>query len=519
MRKIWILIICCIIICMNFSTVWGISIQQDIEYQNIIQELEKTPDLYAGYYMDNGILHIVPLNNEKSINSMTDLKENANIDIIIDDAKVYSLEELNTAFEILRENRDNLGITGYAIDTIHNGMRIIAKEWNDEKKANIQQLIDVKNIQYVTDVTNVTNNTKKQIVLKLDTQQIEVNNKKIEYTGEPFFDNGEGVIYCHIRSIPQILQQQDLVLLWDEKTKSAFLKYKQSDTNVIQFIQQKNQMIIDNDMILENEILQKNNQMYISVDLLSDIFYVDIQVISDYDNIDNVLADEDEHTYRKLGYLKNDFEAVAKYIQQNIDADFTKDKFSHENWQTTKTNVERFRTNYLLGEFETDFSYHITSMNGQVIEIRRKGNPLYHFDGEIPKEQSVDAVINAIQKQNSRKDGFLKQEVFKKYDSAKNNFYLNVYCYEKQKDFATRGVYYFIMEEMPYSFQQNNIDIIENYIRKNIDEQFDFKQYQSDIINTENNDTIISLKDDTLTKKEYHIIVENNKVIGIYVIL
>ena len=79
MRKIWILIICCIIICMNFSTVWGISIQQDIEYQNIIQELEKTPDLYAGYYMDNGILHIVPLNNEKSINGMADLKENANI--------------------------------------------------------------------------------------------------------------------------------------------------------------------------------------------------------------------------------------------------------------------------------------------------------------------------------------------------------------------------------------------------------------------------------------------------------
>ncbi len=70
----------------------------------------------------------------------------------------------------------------------------------------------------------------------MDTQQIEVNNKKIEYTGEPFFDNGEGMIYCHIRSIPQILQQQDLVLLWDEKTKSAFLKYKQSDTNVIQFI-------------------------------------------------------------------------------------------------------------------------------------------------------------------------------------------------------------------------------------------------------------------------------------------
>ena len=88
---------------------------------------------------------------------------------------------------------------------------------------------------------------------------------------------------------------------------------------------------------------------------------------------------------------------------------------------------------------------------------------------------------------------------------------MNVYFYEKQKDFATRGVYYFIMEEMPYSFQQSNIDIIENYIRKNIDEQFDFKQYQSDIINTENNDT--------LTKKEYHIIVENNKVIGIYVIL
>ena len=53
----------------------------------------------------------------------------------------------------------------------------------------------------------------------------------------------------------------------------------------------------------------------------------------------------------------------------------------------------------------------MTSVNGQVIEIRRTGTPLYHFEGEIPSKEKVDAFVDALQKNN--KYYFARQEVYK----------------------------------------------------------------------------------------------------------
>ena len=58
----------------------------------------------------------------------------------------------------------------------------------------------------------------KQIQLKVDRQEVEINHQKIAYQGTPFFDNGKGVIYCHVRSIPEMIQQ-DLELIWESKIK------------------------------------------------------------------------------------------------------------------------------------------------------------------------------------------------------------------------------------------------------------------------------------------------------------
>lgn len=134
MKKIVAMILCFSIININIITAFALSKQNDIEYQKIIQELETIPELYSGVYIENNILHIVPLNTEKSIKAITDIKQNATVDIVIEEAKIYSLEELNTAFETLRENRENLDITAYSIDTINNGLKVMAKQWTDEKK-------------------------------------------------------------------------------------------------------------------------------------------------------------------------------------------------------------------------------------------------------------------------------------------------------------------------------------------------------------------------------------------------
>ena len=68
------------------------------------------------------------------------------------------MQELNQAFETLRANRNSLGVTGYSIDILNNGIKVMAKEWNDEKKRNIQELINIENIDYVLDKGSINNN-------------------------------------------------------------------------------------------------------------------------------------------------------------------------------------------------------------------------------------------------------------------------------------------------------------------------------------------------------------------------
>ena len=202
----------------------------------------------------------------------------------------------------------------------------------------------------------------KQIQLKVDRQEVEINHQKIAYQGTPFFDNGKGVIYCHVRSIPEIIQQ-DLELTWDQSTKTAFVQSQ--GENKLQLLQNENK-IITKDRIIEHQMIQKNNQIYLPVLLLSEVFDVDIQIVSDYDDFTAAIGEQGEGVYQKLGYLKNDFKSVGTYIQQQIDTNFTFEAFSDKYWKETGTNLERLSTHYFLGEFETDFCYNVTSVNGQI---------------------------------------------------------------------------------------------------------------------------------------------------------
>ena len=76
--------------------------------------------------------------------------------------------------------------------------------------------------------------------LKVDRQEVEINHQKIAYQGTPFFDNGKGVIYCHVRSIPEMIQQ-DLELIWDESTKTAFVRFQ--GENKLQLMQKESRIL------------------------------------------------------------------------------------------------------------------------------------------------------------------------------------------------------------------------------------------------------------------------------------
>lgn len=80
---------------------------------------------------------------------------------------------------------------------------------------------------------------------------------------------------------------------------------------------------------------------------------------------------------------------MGNYIQKNVDSFFSFDKFLPKNWNYTKNNMEKFFAYYMLGDFETDFGYQITFVNGQVIEIYQI-TPLYNFSSNIPTQQEVN---------------------------------------------------------------------------------------------------------------------------------
>lgn len=94
--------------------------------------------------------------------------------------------------------------------------------------------------------------------------------------------------------------------------------------------------------------------------------------------------------------------------------------------------MEKFFAYYMLGDFETDFGYQITFVNGQVIEIYQI-TPLYNFSSNIPTQQEVNIAIDKMQKQY--KNSFLQQEIFKKFDLNKDLFYLKQYIYKNEKTY------------------------------------------------------------------------------------
>lgn len=362
-----------------------------------------------------------------------------------------------------------------------------------------------------------------KIQMKVDNQEISINGEKMKYDGMMFFDNGDGVIYYPIRNIPQLIPSEKMKVTWNDSLHSAFIYYGQDMKKEIQFLLSKNEIIFNDNLVIKGEIITKNNQIFISVDLIEQLFKIDIDVVSDYDHLYTVLLENtDSRAHHQLGYLPNDFETVGNYIQKNIDPYFSFEKFLPKNWNPTKNNIERFYAYYMLGNFETNFGYRITSINGQVVEIYQMGEPLYNFSGNIPTQQQVNVAMNEMQKQYQ--NDFLKQEIFKKFDSEKGLFYLERYIYENDKSIPKHQTYYFTLDEnITYSFQKEDLDDIGIFIKKhingnvernNIDARLKEKKGETVVLSFKNNQGFWE-EGDGYTN-EYIIVIQKGKVIGIF---
>lgn len=128
--------------------------EKDVQdsYDIIIEEIKGCPEENSGIYFKDNVLHIIPTEGmQESLDGKIRTVERNKIEYVIDEPARYSAADLQEAFATLREQRDNLNITGYAINYENNQISIMAPEWTDAEKENIKGLLDIENIEFISE--------------------------------------------------------------------------------------------------------------------------------------------------------------------------------------------------------------------------------------------------------------------------------------------------------------------------------------------------------------------------------
>ncbi len=140
-----------ILLILMFAMAIGISSvsyanDKDLSFEEICKVVEEHPELYGGVYLENNILHVIPLENTPYTYNFSNGDR-----VIYDDPQMYSYQQLDDAFLTLRENRNEYGITGYGIDVVGNGLYIYAPVWTDELKQELIALTEIETIEFRID--------------------------------------------------------------------------------------------------------------------------------------------------------------------------------------------------------------------------------------------------------------------------------------------------------------------------------------------------------------------------------
>lgn len=118
------------------------NIYQD-SWDQVINELDDNE--HGGIYIDNGVLHIKPVENTPFVSTLS-LENAAENDIKIDPVATYSLEELKVAKKHISENRESLDVNSIATSNKYNSIIVTSPSWDNAKKEAVKSVAGIDNI-------------------------------------------------------------------------------------------------------------------------------------------------------------------------------------------------------------------------------------------------------------------------------------------------------------------------------------------------------------------------------------
>lgn len=175
----------------------------------------------------------------------------------------YSEEELKTAISYLKEHRDELNITGYSINNNINGLEIMAEKWTSEKEEQFKKLLNINNIEFITDYDSINEND--GIVVRLI---IKNTDNAIYFRHSPMVDSR---VLVSVRGIFELFGYN---VMWNNEEKKVIAI---SDSNKIIFTINDNKVSFINSSGESNIINVDvpptiiNNSLYIPVKFISEI--------------------------------------------------------------------------------------------------------------------------------------------------------------------------------------------------------------------------------------------------------
>ncbi|MCQ4727388.1 hypothetical protein NE664_12115 [Anaerotignum faecicola] len=128
--------------------------QGESEKSRILRYVDERPDEFGGCYYVGKELHIAPLEgNEEEAYSLIGGARTARIDagftVVIDEPAEYSYDELETAFEGLREYWDEFDLTETSFNVDTNSLYVASdKEWTEEREQAVKDAVGVQNIEF-----------------------------------------------------------------------------------------------------------------------------------------------------------------------------------------------------------------------------------------------------------------------------------------------------------------------------------------------------------------------------------
>lgn len=130
--------------CVAYGSEPEVTVYQE-SWDQIISSIEDNE--HGGIYIDNGVLHIKPIEDMPiaSVFSVDDTTENT---IQIDPVAKYSMEELKAAKKLISENREALDVNSIATSNRYNSIIVTSSCWNDNKKEAVKSIAGIDNIIY-----------------------------------------------------------------------------------------------------------------------------------------------------------------------------------------------------------------------------------------------------------------------------------------------------------------------------------------------------------------------------------